>query len=359
MSTVSDNIKYLRKKLGLTQLKFAELINIKRSSVGAYEEARATPPGSTLTAMATLFNVDTETLLTKDLSGNGLQSRQDFFSGSNQDNPDSFAKPGLPFNYDGLAKQVPGAYMPPDNDIDRLMPNRPINGAYSTGNGLNGNNMNGSSQTGNHDPRYANAQTGAQRQQQGQNLAGLSEEYLSGRGMRTLSVTVDHEQRPNIELVSFRDAGEYAVSHGDPAFLVPLPKFSLPILQQGNICRAFEIRDEGAGNITDGTIVVGTFLRNWYLLSPEKTYIVVTERNGIRCRQVINNINAKNSISLRSQNPNARQLNIPAAEVLEIWEAAAYLNTAPPRTGENIAHMQEMLYDMQQEITRLKKQQGA
>lgn len=43
MSNIASNLKFLRKKSGLTQQQFADLMGIKRASVGAYEENRADP----------------------------------------------------------------------------------------------------------------------------------------------------------------------------------------------------------------------------------------------------------------------------------------------------------------------------
>ena len=43
MSNIASNLKYLRKKKGHTQQQFADLMEIKRSLVGAYEEDRAEP----------------------------------------------------------------------------------------------------------------------------------------------------------------------------------------------------------------------------------------------------------------------------------------------------------------------------
>jgi len=40
MSNIASNLKYLRKKKGLTQQQFADALEIKRASVGAYEEDR-------------------------------------------------------------------------------------------------------------------------------------------------------------------------------------------------------------------------------------------------------------------------------------------------------------------------------
>lgn len=68
MSRVSENIKYLRKKIGLTQEQFAERIEIKRSLVGAYEEGRADPRIGNLINMAKVFGTSVDILINKDVS---------------------------------------------------------------------------------------------------------------------------------------------------------------------------------------------------------------------------------------------------------------------------------------------------
>lgn len=67
MTLVSNNIKYLRKLNGLTQEQFARRIGIKRSLLGAYEEARANPNYNNLVSMAKAFNTTVDTLLKQDL----------------------------------------------------------------------------------------------------------------------------------------------------------------------------------------------------------------------------------------------------------------------------------------------------
>lgn len=57
MSIISSNIKYLRKKKGLTQQQFADQIGVKRSLVGAYEEQRAEPKYDLLKIIALFFEV--------------------------------------------------------------------------------------------------------------------------------------------------------------------------------------------------------------------------------------------------------------------------------------------------------------
>jgi len=68
MPSISENIKWLRKKLGLTQEQFAEQIGIKRSLLGAYEEGRADPRINNLIKIAELCNTSVDIIISKDVS---------------------------------------------------------------------------------------------------------------------------------------------------------------------------------------------------------------------------------------------------------------------------------------------------
>jgi transcriptional regulator with XRE-family HTH domain len=57
MTKISSNIKFLRKKKGLTQQQFADQVGIKRSLVGAYEEERAEPKYDLLKNIANFFEI--------------------------------------------------------------------------------------------------------------------------------------------------------------------------------------------------------------------------------------------------------------------------------------------------------------
>jgi transcriptional regulator with XRE-family HTH domain len=68
MSTVNQNVKYLRKLRGWTQEEFANKIGIKRSLLGAYEEERAEPNYEVLETVSDIFKVPIDDLLRRDLS---------------------------------------------------------------------------------------------------------------------------------------------------------------------------------------------------------------------------------------------------------------------------------------------------
>lgn len=58
MTIISENLKKARKAIdGLSQDKAAKLLSVKRSTLGAWEEGRSTPPLSLFPKIIQLYNV--------------------------------------------------------------------------------------------------------------------------------------------------------------------------------------------------------------------------------------------------------------------------------------------------------------
>lgn len=72
MSYVGKNIKKIRAVKNLNQSQFADIFELKRASIGAYEEGRAEPKIATLMQIANHFGISTDDLLNKELSVNDL-----------------------------------------------------------------------------------------------------------------------------------------------------------------------------------------------------------------------------------------------------------------------------------------------
>ncbi|RZL64738.1 MAG: LexA family transcriptional regulator [Pedobacter sp.] len=70
MSNISTNLKYLRKKKGLTQQQFADNMEIKRSLIGAYEEDRAEPKYDLLKKIAEYFDLTIDEFINETINDN-------------------------------------------------------------------------------------------------------------------------------------------------------------------------------------------------------------------------------------------------------------------------------------------------
>ena len=88
MSFFGANIKTIRQAKGLSQQAFADLFDLTRGVIGAYEEGRSEPKISTLLTVAHYFNLDLDKFLTVPLTIDDLN------------NPENLEKFQLSFNSD-------------------------------------------------------------------------------------------------------------------------------------------------------------------------------------------------------------------------------------------------------------------
>jgi transcriptional regulator with XRE-family HTH domain len=72
MSKIGKNIRKIRATKGLSQTAFANLFNITRASIGAYEEGRAEPKTDIMLQIAKYFSIPVESLLSEELTVNKL-----------------------------------------------------------------------------------------------------------------------------------------------------------------------------------------------------------------------------------------------------------------------------------------------
>lgn len=256
MGNISGNLKYLRKKKGLTQQQFADLMEIKRSLVGAYEEERADPKYDLLKKFAEFYELSMDELVNEKITDKWK--------------PKPKAEPG---------------------------------------------------------------------------------------NIRVLSISVDSEDKENIELVPVKASAGYLNGYADPEFISDLPKFQLPILKQGTY-RAFEIKGDSMLPIQPGSIIVGEYLENWNDVKPGETYVFITKSDGVVYKRAGNRFKENKSMKLISDNTVYDPYTISAEDILEIWKSKAYISTsfpdpAPEPTMESLT---SMMSQMQKSIAKL--QQG-
>lgn len=72
MSFFGKNIRKIRSVKTLSQQSFAELFDLKRGTLGAYEEGRSEPKIETIITIANYFSIPIDDLLTKELTVNTL-----------------------------------------------------------------------------------------------------------------------------------------------------------------------------------------------------------------------------------------------------------------------------------------------
>ncbi len=181
------------------------------------------------------------------------------------------------------------------------------------------------------------------------------------KSAKVLAITVDSQQRENIELVPQKAAAGYTNGYADPEYLQDLPRFQLPNLPKDRTYRAFEISGDSMLPIQPGTIIIGQYLESPSDIKNGKTYVIVSEQEGVVYKRVFNYLEEKGTLYLVSDNHLYSPYELAVAEVLEIWEAKAYISTqfpeAGPKASNNISmkELTQMVLDIKEEVTKLKQ----
>lgn len=242
MSNIASNLKYLRRKKGLTQQQFADIMKIKRASVGAYEEGRADPKYELLKQIADFFGLSMDEIV--------------------------------------------------NEEIDEQWKPTPKSNASN---------------------------------------------------LRILSITVDQDDYENIELVPVTASAGYLNGYADPEYVKELPRFNLPMFNQGTY-RAFEIKGDSMLPLSSGSIIIGEYVENWHDIKSGHTYVVISKNSGVVYKRIGAKYREDRGLKLLSDNRVYEAYWVEADDILEVWKAKAFISTelpepAPEPTMETLSAM--------------------
>ncbi|GAA4398153.1 hypothetical protein GCM10023187_08500 [Nibrella viscosa] len=350
MSIVSNNIKYLRRLNGLTQEQFARRIGIKRSLLGAYEEARANPNLDNLMAIAKAFNTTVDQLLKQDLRK--IRETPDLSIPLSLDRsasdrivaeratvtapPPIFREPAVEAPQP-LAKVLEKYYRGPDPI--RAVAQRVVPRPVSLKNGLSM--PNGYAQRVPESPlTFNNVYEKAPVYDKGLSAA-RPEAHSAGRE--------DGSLQPGIPYVQQFQFGEYQQRYQQTDYLSRLPTLRIPLLPAGHY-RAFEA---GADFSFPGALLIGQFVRNWFDITDGRLYVLMVRHQGLMCRRVFNQVKRTGTLLLADQKPPTPSQEVPLSDVLEVWEVSAFFSRQLPEPGPNLDRVRQLADELRFEIDRL------
>ena len=177
-------------------------------------------------------------------------------------------------------------------------------------------------------------------------------EIARGDNLRVLAITMDQDQRENIELVYSKAEAGYLDGFQDPEYVSELPKMFIPNLPSGSY-RAFEIRGDSMLPMPSGSLVVSQYVESLRDLKDDKTYIIVTEKDGIVYKRIKNHP-AEKQITAISDNEVYSPYTIAYADIREIWKYHAHIVFTDARQ-QKTDWLQETVLDMQRKLSQMEK----
>jgi len=399
MTLVSNNIKYLRKLNGLTQEQFSQRIGIKRSLLGAYEEARANPNWNTLITIAKLFNTSVDQLLKQDLRkiretpdlslpigqhshASRSVSPPPIFSGADDDEDDFISSP--PKIND---PQLP----PPEREFIGAEPQPLVNVLekyYKAPSERPPSERNAADRG----PVGAPRPNPVERSEVDRSVPQSGQLYeeiraRSGQPVQTPPFTVSRaaegfssgaeplpafnnhfEKAPSpaaplpdpiqindnsaqtIHYVHQAQFGDYQHRFQQPDYLSRLPTMRLPMLPVGQH-RAFEADNDFT---FPGAWLIGQFVRNWFEITDGQFYVLLVQHQGILARRVFSKVKDKGTLLLTADKPNVPNREVALKDVLEVWDVKAFVSQQLPPPAPSYDRIRQLADELRYEVERLK-----
>jgi transcriptional regulator with XRE-family HTH domain len=194
-------------------------------------------------------------------------------------------------------------------------------------------------------------------------LSKLPEKDWKGKpvskGREVLAITLDLNNKENVELVTQKASAGYLSGYQDPEFVKDLPKISMPVLPRNKTYRAFEIQGDSMLPILPGSIIFGEYVEDAASIKNGKLYILVSSNDGIVFKRVFNFADDEGKLLLVSDNRLYQPYSISTADVMEIWSAKAFFSNQFPdvQAGSNTSmdQLAHTILSLQEEIKKLKK----
>jgi len=243
----NENLKYLRKKLKLSQSKLAEDLGIPRTTLGDYERGKTEPNIETLIRISDYYKVDLNKLIRANLSHDELVT-------------------------------------------------------------------------------------------------------IQNNNFKVLAITVDKNNKENVELVRTKAEAGYLESFSDPEYISDLPKLSFPGMPSGTY-RAFEIQGDSMLPLESGTVIICQYIEKLKDIKSDKTYIIVSKNEGLVYKRVRLEEKTKNLV-LISDNDIYLPYEISFSDIDEVWAHYAHICYSDSKTTFNVI-LEEKLTDIQKKVTAL------
>ncbi len=296
MPLINQNIKVLRKRMGFTQEKFAEVLGVKRSLIGAYEENRAIPPTENLNKFSKLFGVSLDQLLNYSFERDSIGKLNELF-------PNDLKHPRT------------------DNRIEKDLKGLVENSSF---------------------------------------LDDKANSATKYNKIDLFSSLIENQQASNsienskIRYINRQLFDLYIKDNLNQDFFIDLPCLSLPFLPKGYL-RAFDAPSDFP--IQDSILIVER-VDNFELLKEGENHLIISKNYGFLYRRVYNQLNIKGIFLLSSDKSGIASSEISQEDVIEIWVCKSFIGKNMPLSTVPFESLLQKVSALNSEIQNIIKRQS-
>lgn len=181
--------------------------------------------------------------------------------------------------------------------------------------------------------------------------------YMTGSNIRVLAITVNDQNKENVEYVPVKAKAGYRSGYSDPQYLAKLPRYNLPNLPKSGTFRMFPTVGDSMLPIPEKSDIITEYVQDWKSLKPDTLCIVILKgEQDFVFKQVT--VGQDASLLLRSLNPIYTTYRVEAEDVIEIWKYHSFHSKTLPSVATSQDQIMKVLLDVQQQVSFIKKTSG-
>lgn len=166
-------------------------------------------------------------------------------------------------------------------------------------------------------------------------------------------VAVNQNDEENVVYVPVKARAGYLDGYGDSEYIETLPSFYMPHLTNGTY-RCFEVQGNSmVRTFFDGDLVFGKYVEDLSDIKDGRVYVVVSKNDGIVLKRVINRIEERGKLILKSDNKdgNYPTYTIDAEDIMEVWYVTMFASKQMPEPID----VYDRLLELESKLTELQE----
>lgn len=178
--------------------------------------------------------------------------------------------------------------------------------------------------------------------------------YITGSKIRVLAITVDKENKEQVEYVPVKAKAGYRAGYSDPEYLASLPRFTLPGLPATGTFRMFPTTGDSMLPVPEGSDILTRYVEDWTSIKKDTPCILILKgEQDFVFKMVTSRIDEDRTLLLRSLNEQYQPYTVPVSEVLEIWAYYGHYSRSLPEAEVSLQLLMRKMEAMQQSINTL------
>lgn len=173
--------------------------------------------------------------------------------------------------------------------------------------------------------------------------------YMTGSKLRVLAITVDKNNRENLEYVPIKAKAGYRAGYNDPEYIAKLPRFTLPNLPKNGTMRMFSTTGDSMLPFPENSDIIAQYVEDWKAIKPGTPCIVILKGDQDFVFKLVS-VLENGKVLLKSLNTAYEPYTVNSDEIIEIWKFHKFQTDRLPEAQTDLQELKAMILSLEKRL---------